>query len=731
MNKYYYISLIICFYLVPYSVKSQKINWLYHGISTSSDADNVSSSSMDNSGNVYYLFNGGNVKINNRNTGYGKRVVKIDKNGNVNKIQPIIADKNHQKINDFTVDSDANIYMWGSFYEQYHTSYHRIGVNFKSLFIKYKDINEIDWIKSSSLEILELKFVNNKIFSLCCTSTDIVVQGKKIKSGTSIVEFSILGDIIRVAHVSTPDREKFISVKIDENGNIYLIGKFTDSQLEFNGYTIDNSTKENFTVVKFDKNYNVLWQKPINVSNRKFIYDNITVSPSGVVYVCGKFKGNINVNSKVYYSKLYSNVLIQLNSSGEIENSTVFKIDDNNNYKSILKCDNYGNLYFSNGSVIACVNSKLSSLFKYDNIKNVTTLEVVDTKLYFTISFRDSIKIGDYEFSTSNYDYSDIAVGQIELSYDDSKPEIVATSKAICGTKEVTLSIQNNNVQNCNWYYNNDIVGSESEFLASKEGEYIVFVNTDSSNLSDTINLSKHDGIPVSIINEEDNILCENETLMLNTNMDNKYSYKWYRGSDALKENVGSIEISDQGIYYLEVSSDNCVSVDSINISKINKPAEIIYKNEMIEANFNVSYFNQIDTISNIKWFYENDTIPFSNGYNNYLRLDGKYRIVKSNICGTTTDSLKYKSNSYYGNRVKIFPTICKQNVCIYNNENEHVKVKIYDLDKEYIYMEYEGYVTFNNGLYKLDINELQEGKYIVEVEIDNTIHSKKIIKQI
>ncbi len=731
MNKFYYISLIVCFYLVPYSAKSQKINWLYHGVSTSSDADNISSSTIDNSGNVYYMFNGGNVKINSRNTGYGKRVVKIDKNGKVDKIQPIIADKNHQKINDFTVDSDANIYMWGSFYEQYHTSYHRIGVNFKSLFIKYKDINEIDWIKSSSLEILALEFVNNKIFSLCCTSTDIVVQGKKIKSGTSIVEFSNLGDIISVVHISTPDREKFNSIKIDENGNIYLIGKFIDSQLEFNGYTIDNSTTENFTVIKFDKNYNVLWQKPINVSNRKFTHDNITVSPSGVVYVSGKFKGNIKVNSKVYYSKLYSNVLIQLNSSGKIENSTVFKVNDSNNYKSIIKSDNYGNIYFSNGSVLACVNSKLSSLFEYDNIKNVTTLEVADTKLYFTIGFRDSIKIGDYEFSASMYDYSDIAVGQIELSYDYSKPGIVATSKTICGTKEVTLSIQNNSVQNCNWYHNNNIVGSDSEFLASKEGEYIVFVNTDSSNLSDTISLTKHDGIPASIINAEDNILCENETLILNTNIDNKYSYKWYRESDILKENAGSIEISNQGIYYLEVSSDNCVNTDSIYISKINKPAEIIYKNEMTEANFNVSYFNQIDTISDIKWFYENETTPFSNDYNNYLRLDGKYRIVKSNICGTTTDSLKYKNENYYSNRVKIFPTICNQNVCIYSEENEYVKVKIYDLDKENIHMEYEGYVTVSNGVYKLDINELQEGKYIVEVEIDNIIHSKKIIKHI
>lgn len=136
-------------------------------------------------------------------------------------------------------------------------------------------------------------------------------------------------------------------------------------------------------------------------------------------------------------------------------------------------------------------------------------------------------------------------------------PEVnLGNDTTICNGATVILNVDN---PNASYLWSNN--STDAEIIASNGGIYWVDVNVNDCITRDSILLIVIDAPLVNIGN--DTTICANNTLLLDASAANA-TYLW---SDNSTDSI--LNINSEGIYWVDVIIDGCVSRDSIEISTI------------------------------------------------------------------------------------------------------------------------------------------------------------------
>jgi len=81
------------------------------------------------------------------------------------------------------------------------------------------------------------------------------------------------------------------SISVDSDSNIYIIGNFYSSTIDFGGGTLTNAGYQDIFLAKFDSNGNHLWSKSFGGSSYDY-GQSVSVDSSGNVYITGWFESS-------------------------------------------------------------------------------------------------------------------------------------------------------------------------------------------------------------------------------------------------------------------------------------------------------------------------------------------------------------------------------------------------------------------------------------------------------
>jgi gliding motility-associated-like protein len=117
---------------------------------------------------------------------------------------------------------------------------------------------------------------------------------------------------------------------------------------------------------------------------------------------------------------------------------------------------------------------------------------------------------------------------------------------------------------------------TDSVLQVSQSGLYWVEVSNSNCSFRDSINITIISPLELNLGN--DTTLCENTPLTLTSNL-NGLSYLWQDNSTG-----NSLDVNTGGLYWLEVSSGNCSSRDSVNVTFLTSP-NVFLGNDTILCN--------------------------------------------------------------------------------------------------------------------------------------------------
>jgi hypothetical protein len=107
------------------------------------------------------------------------------------------------------------------------------------------------------------------------------------------------------------------TVELDQSGNIYTAGIFTDTAY-FDNIMLTNGTKKDWYLAKYDNNGNVLWAEQAHISGSVAYFGSTAITPEGNIYALGTFSGDARFGDhSISASSSNEMFLVRYNSVGQ------------------------------------------------------------------------------------------------------------------------------------------------------------------------------------------------------------------------------------------------------------------------------------------------------------------------------------------------------------------------------------------------------------------------------
>ena len=141
----------------------------------------------------------------------------------------------------------------------------------------------------------------------------------------------------------------------------------------------------------------------------------------------------------------------------------------------------------------------------------------------------------------------------------------------LCGQEEylITAQLTDANPSEANFTWSN---GETSQSITVTESNtYTVDVTVGNCTLSSSVTINFSDSPLIDLGGDQS--ICGSEDIILDATPSNSeditnISYKWFKdGVELSDEILNTLDVMDVGIYSVEVSSDNCVSTDSVEVN--------------------------------------------------------------------------------------------------------------------------------------------------------------------
>jgi hypothetical protein len=158
-----------------------------------------------------------------------------------------------------------------------------------------------------------------------------------------VVKYNNLGNVVWARIISGVGWEEIRSVTADPSGNVFATGWFSTASLVIGTNTLSNPTGiDQFFVVKYDPNGNVLWARS-DASGGKSCGSSIKSDPYGNTWVAGDFSGTMVINTTSVITSGTA-FLIEFDPSGNVICST--GIDQGGEFRNCVAVDT-NDIYFA------------------------------------------------------------------------------------------------------------------------------------------------------------------------------------------------------------------------------------------------------------------------------------------------------------------------------------------------------------------------------------------------
>jgi len=167
-------------------------------------------------------------------------------------------------------------------------------------------------------------------------------------SNIFLVKYNSDGNVLWAKSTGGTNDDYVSSVAADGFGNIYLAGEFKSPAITFGSITLTNETGSDIFIVKYNSNGNVLWAKDVSLpTNGENFPQALTLDPSGNIYLAGNFNTTITFGTTTLTSEGGDDFfLVKYNSDGNVlwaksEGGT------NEDYVFSVAADGFGNIYLA------------------------------------------------------------------------------------------------------------------------------------------------------------------------------------------------------------------------------------------------------------------------------------------------------------------------------------------------------------------------------------------------
>lgn len=200
---------------------------------------------------------------------------------------------------------------------------------------------------------------------------------------------------------------------------------------------------------------------------------------------------------------------------------------------------------------------------------------------------------------------------------------------SICEDETYIFDATTPNVDSYLWQNNS----TDATLIATSEGNYSVTVTgTNSCTATDSAYLTINP-LPVFSLGADTEV-CENENYLLDAGLGNTSTYLWQDGSTNQTFNV-----SQAGIYSVEVTTLNCTSSDEVEILYTDIPTIDLGNDTLICAGDELLLDAYYDDLTTYTW-QNNSNLPTFK-----VTEPGTYTVTLQNICGTATDEIVVGEN--------------------------------------------------------------------------------------
>lgn len=224
-----------------------------------------------------------------------------------------------------------------------------------------------------------------------------------------------------------------------------------------------------------------------------------------------------------------------------------------------------------------------------------------------------------------------------------------------------------------------------------------------------------------------DTSYCQNSSIVLHAGNQNG-TYLWNDGSSN-----DSLLVTTPGTYSVALTDTNqCVGVDSINISESPLPS---FDSISVVDNGNCSYTFQVVNPANVDtyhWTLGDGTNSSATSPTHAYTTNGTFNVfvVLSNDCGSVNESKTVTCSTIGVNetsiasQIELFPNPTAKDVFIMNNSGIEIhSIMVIDNFGRVIY-ESNSKENLNN---KIDISELSNGFYLIKIDTEKGMVTKKL----
>ncbi|MEZ5007294.1 MAG: gliding motility-associated C-terminal domain-containing protein [Chitinophagales bacterium] len=291
---------------------------------------------------------------------------------------------------------------------------------------------------------------------------------------------------------------------------------------------------------------------------------------------------------------------------------------------------------------------------------------------------------GNYSVRVSNDFCSSVA--DINVNYDQIPTIELGSDTTLCNNGGFVLDASSSLANNYVWQ--DGSVGST--FTATSSGVYSVLVENTACSFTDSIQVQFKQS-PVFDLGPSTNSFCENDTVTLNASASNATAYLWQDGST-----TSSVQAFENGIYWVEVSIDECTTTDSIDLTFLEYP-QIFLPNDTAICEGDIF---TLDAFSSVATDYLWQDGSMSDNF--VVTEEGDYYVQVSNQFCNTSDSISVLYNLPPSFDLGLDTLLCKgsEYVLTIGNQPEDVTYvwQDYSTDSSFVVSEQgEYYVTAQN----------------------------------
>lgn len=535
-----------------------------------------------------------------------------------------------------------------------------------------------------------------------------------------VVKLDSNGNFVWAKNVGGNIEDRSNGMGIDDSLNVYLGGIFEgnsdfnpDPNATFNIAAYPGGMGDMF-VLKLDKNGDFKWAKRIGGTSTD-ILNSLAVDAFGNVYGTGYFFGTVDFDPNAGTKNLTSN------GSGDF---FIFKLDTKGNY---IMAYSLGNTQNEIGWGIAV-----------DDHDQVYTTGYLMLNSDFDISAQQKIL-------SSN---GSLDVFVVKYAFPPSENIKIIGKDSICKNSINYYTVEGKSANHTiKWQVlsqNDSILYGENKdtlivYLADSFSQIIASIsNKNYPGMSDTLSIRIHKNSKYEKLILPNDSVCENTSVFLNTK--GLLSSIW---QDSIL-NLKKFQVTNsQKVYLTALDSNKCAVLDSINITVLETAEILKHPNDQTEDIDSIAQFicssnsiiRQWQILKNTSYINLKNNDTFSGVHSDTLRI----KIYNTNYdksifrCKVGIDSCPNYStpatltievnNSihYIYLNTNVYPN--PTNGFLYIDESIHVS--------DYTIIDYLG-KTVQEGQCsdnKINLEKLPEGVYMLQLNINNTIYIKRIVK--